>query len=44
LYISLESGGRKMKGKKHYTDQERFEAVKRYKLSGMSIRAFANKH
>ncbi len=30
-----------MKIKKQYTDQERFEAVKKYKLSGMSIRGFA---
>ena len=30
-----------MNKKKHYTDQERFDAVKKYKLSGMSIRGFA---
>lgn len=30
-----------MKKKSQYTDQERFDAVKKYKLSGMSIRAFA---
>lgn len=30
-----------MKKKKHYTDKERFDAVKQYKLSGMSLRGFA---
>lgn len=33
-----------MNKKKHYTDRERFDAVKRYKLSGMSIRGFAQCH
>ncbi len=30
-----------MKVKKHYTDKERFDAVKKYKISGMSINGFA---
>ncbi len=30
-----------MKKRKHYTDKERFDAVKQYKLSGMSMRRFA---
>lgn len=30
-----------MSKKKHYTDHQRFEAVKKYKASGMSLRSFA---